>query len=343
MDLARRADVSVTIGGHDATSYISPSLLSFSYSDNASGKADSIQLELHDRDGKWAEAWAPEKGTDIQAAVTCINWVDNIKSLSLSFGAFVVDSVEHSGPPDKISIKAVSASLNSDLRDTKRTKAWEAYDLERMANEIATKYGLVLLYTAPTYTFARMDQREESDLAFITRLATERGVLCKVHDGKMALYDGVDADAQATSFTIAKRGGQFSPKSYNFTRKSHGTAYSTCSVAYLDPSTETTITATYDVSGNVASATGTKNLLVNQRVESEAEAKILAQKSLRRANAAECTGSLEIMGHPYFLAGITIELTGFGTYSGQYFVESVEHRVGDGYTCSAKIRSVLEY
>ena len=52
-DHSRRVALSVSIGGHDATSFLWPYLLSFSYTDNATGKADSLRIELQDRDGKW--------------------------------------------------------------------------------------------------------------------------------------------------------------------------------------------------------------------------------------------------------------------------------------------------
>ncbi len=48
---ARRVTLAVFIGGHDASSYVDPHLLDFSFKDNAGGKADEIQLSLHDRDG----------------------------------------------------------------------------------------------------------------------------------------------------------------------------------------------------------------------------------------------------------------------------------------------------
>ena len=82
---------------------------------------------------------------------------------------------------------------------------------------------------------------------------------------------------------------------------------------------------------------------VNQRVESESDARELAQNALRNKNGGECTGSLEIMGHPGLVAGITIALTGFGAFSGDYFVEKAEHKIGGGYTTSAELRRTLTY
>lgn len=345
-DEARRVALSVSIGGHDATSYLEPCLLSFSYSDNASGKADSIQLELQDREGRWSDAWAPVKGTRVMASLRCLNWFGPGEHAALNCGAFSVDEVQFSGVPDKVSLKAVSASLNTTLRETAKTRAWEGYSLEGVAQEMAAQHGLTLLYDAPAHTFARQDQREESDLAFLTRLSRERGVNVKVHDGKMALYGAKEADSKPGVLTISKKGGQFSPKSYSFKEKSAGTAYSACEVNYRDPATQEVYTYAFDAQGQrVQQAPGDAKKIwsINQRVESEADARKLAQNSLRAKNGGECTGSLEIMGHPGLVAGITISLTGFGRFSGEYFVEKAEHKIGSGYTTSAEVRRVLSY
>lgn len=343
---ARRVHVSVQIGGHDATDFLEPYLLSFSFTDNASGKADSLQLELHDRDSKWMDDWMPQKGTAIVASVTCQDWFGQGQHGTLSCGTFTVDEVEFSGVPAKVSLKAVTASLSSGIRETARTKAWESYSLQGVANEVATAHGLTLLYDAPDLSFARQDQREESDLAFLTRLSAARGVNVKVHDGKLAVYAAKNGDSRASSLAIAKTGDQFSPTSYSFKEKSQGTAFTGCEVKYLDPDTRQVFSYAYNAEGKrveAAAPTAKKVWAINQRVESEADARALAQNALRGKNQGECTGSIEIMGHPGLVAGITLSLTGFGHFSGAYFVEKAEHKIGSGYTTSAEIRRTLAY
>ena len=71
---ARRVRLAVTIGGHDATDALAPSLLSATYTDNAAGKADEVRLNLHDRDGKWLGEWAPKKGTEVSMRILCTDW-----------------------------------------------------------------------------------------------------------------------------------------------------------------------------------------------------------------------------------------------------------------------------
>lgn len=342
-DLARRVLPRVTIGGHDATAALDPCLIGLSYTDNASGKADEIQIEVHDRDGRWAGGWMPQKGTVVTAEITCLNWFGPDTIATLPCGSFSVDEVDYSGPPGKVSIKAVSAALTSSLRETNQTRAWENYSLHGVANQIATSHDLTLMYNGPDFTFTRQDQREESDLAFVTRLARDRGLGVKVHDGKLVLSDLLTLDQQSGTLTIPRSGSMFSPKSWRFTLKSEGTAYNGCEVSYLDPETRELRSYRFQ-DPSTGAGEARKIVAVNQRIESEAEARDFAQKNLRNLNAGEATGSITIMGHPGLVAGKVITLTDFGLYDGDYMVETASHKTGGGaYETAADLRRTLTY
>ncbi|MCL2458901.1 MAG: contractile injection system protein, VgrG/Pvc8 family [Desulfobulbus sp.] len=344
-ELARRAQLQVTIGGHDATSYIEPYLTSFTFSDQAEGKSDEIQIELHDRDGKWRNGWLPSKGAKITAAIRCLNWFGPGQSPALNCGSFTCDEVSYSGPPDKVSIKGVSASLTGPLRETERTQGWEAFSLEGVAGDIAGRNGLSLFYDAGAHAFDRQDQRGESDLAFLTRLAEERGVSVKVRDDQLILYGARDADARPAGLTFQRSGEGFATVSeYDFKEKSEGTGFTACEVQYHDPATGETHTATYNPSGKpLDEETTIKPLVMDRRIESEAAAMELARNSLRGQNGGECAGSFTIMGHPGLVAGMTVSMSGFGRFDGAYFVTKADHKLGGKYTTSAEIRRVMGY
>ena len=340
---ARRVRLSVSIGGHDATSFLEPYVLSFSYTDHATDKADEVQLELQNRDGRWNADWWPAKGTSVTAGLACSDWFGPGKGGSLSCGSFTVDTVKYEGPPDTLSIKAVSASLTTELRDTNRTKGWENHTLKVVAAEIAEKNGLGLQYTGDPCPFRRVDQREESDLSFLQRLATAHGANLKVHDGTIYLFSAQLGDAQSASATIRRFGDAFSPEHFSFEEKSDDTDYSDCSVAYKDPETGETSKATFPnpESGEQA---GEKPLTINQRVESLDAALRLAKSHLRQSNKAGSEGTLDMPGHPSIRAGQTVALTGFGKFDGTWFVETSKQSLGDGgYKTSLTIRRTLRY
>lgn len=338
--LARRVTLSVSIGGHDATSALQPSLLDFTFTDNASGEADEVQISLHDREGHWNSDWKPSKGTPVTASITVSDWFGPNQNASLPCGEFTIDEVTFSGPPDKVSIKAVSSALTTGLRDTAKTRGWENFSLRGMAEQIAAENGLTLIYDGPEHNFNRHDQRSESDLAFLNRLAKERAMNCKVHDGKLILFHGPAAESRPAGLTIPKTGSPLSPVSYSFKQSSSGTAYTSAEASYTDPALGETHTATANATGSTDTNTGAgKTLTLDTRVESPAEAENLAESALYNANSEENSASLELMGHPGLVAGVTVNLSGFGDFSGTYFVKKAEHKVSGsgGYTTSVEL------
>lgn len=336
---ARNVILHVIIGGHNATDYIKPALLDFSFIDNAKGKADEISLTLADPDGKWSGAWKINKGMELVASLKCFNWCEPDKHIFLPMGHFTVDTIGLSGPPDKISIKAVSAAKTSHISEEQNTKGWEDFTLKGIATELAEKHGLKLMYNAPDHPFQRQDQREESDLAFLHRLCKSCSVNLKIHDGKMIFYDAKKGDAQNPSLSIKKKGEQFSPTSYSFSESSNGT-FAKAEVNYHNPTKNENYTAVVSPEGPPPSG---QTLKLNKRVESSAAAIALGESALREKNESAETANISVMGHPSLVAGITINIQGFGSYDGIYFVEKAEHKIGTGYTTSAELRKTLRY
>jgi phage protein D len=344
-DLARRVFLKVSIDGHDATSFLEPYLTSFAYSDQAEGKSDEISLELHDRDGKWMEEWMPSKGTAVSASIRCLNWRGPGQNMVLDCGKFTADEVSCSGPPTKVSLKAVSASLSGPLRETAHTRAWEGFSLRGVAEDVAGRNGLALYYEADAHRFERQDQRNESDLAFLQRLSEDRGVNLKVRDDRLILFSAKEADSRAASLSFLRAGeGYGAVSEWEFQSKSEGTAFSACTVEYHDPASGELRKYTYNPGGGEMTAENTAKIYpLDNRVESEADAMALAQNKLRGANKGEVTGSFTVFGNPGLVAGLTVEMEGFGTFSGRYFVNKTTHSVGGKYTTKAEIRKVLGY
>jgi phage protein D len=56
----RRAWITVEYDGKDITEAVSNSVLTFEYTDNASGEADSLDITVHDREGRWREDYYPK-------------------------------------------------------------------------------------------------------------------------------------------------------------------------------------------------------------------------------------------------------------------------------------------
>lgn len=339
---ARRAFVRVSINGHDATAFITPSLLDFSYTDNCSGKADEVQLSLQDREARWNGPWKPQKGMKIVASLSVKDWFAQGEDATLSCGSFKIDEISLDGPPDIFKIKAVSAALTSNLREEKRTRAWENQSLKGIATQLAGEHGLELHDESngegENSYMVRQDQREEADLPFIHRLAHERAMHCKVHDGKLILADSVKAEQQNPVLTLSRVGTDTPVTRYSFKQSSSGTAYTKAEAAYTDSSTGQVHTATAQVAHDSADA-NPKTMQLNARVESSAEAMRLTSSALHNANKSKDTASVDCMGHPGLVAGLTVNLADFGDFSGSYLIEKATHRLGNsGYTTALELR-----
>lgn len=331
--LARRVELNLSIGGSDITDDIAPYLLSFTYNDNRSGEADSITVELEDRQGKFIGDWFPKRNSVMTASIRVKDWKGAGDTQILKCGIFEIDEIEAS--QGTLSIKGVSSPVTYAGRRESVTKTWEKMQLKSIAQDIAAKAGLTLNYTsAENPEFGRIDQTQESNLQFLTRLTHRSGLAIKIVDGKISIYNEVDAEKESASLTISRTDG--SVRGWSFKTQSVNT-YKSCEVSYFDPNSKSLIEADAAEPDDMPSG---QVLKINTRVETQAEAEALAQSKLRDANKREVTGSLDLVGDVRLLDGIVIAVEGFGTFDGKYRIATSSHSVASGgYTTRVELES----
>lgn len=334
----RHASVSLSLGGVDVSGKISGSLISFSYQDQASDKSDSINCTLEDRDRKWQSGWMPTKGLRAVAAITVFDWLGPGDNATLPCGSFEIDEVEVNGPPDVVSIKGVSTPVTAPLRRQKNSKSWENTTLKAVVSEVAAKNGLAPMVLAQAIQIKRVDQREESDLQFLQRLAKKYGLNIKVSEATCVMFSGQQRDALSAVATITR--GESWVSRFSFKTQASD-LFSAAEVSYWDPEKKEMKQQTFSP-GEVS--TGQK-LKINRRVESVGEAKLVAQGELREKNKKETEGSLDLVGDPRLVAGQVVTIAGWGKFDGPYAIESATHALsrGQGYTTSIQIRRTLSY
>ena len=325
---SRWAEVVIFYEGVNISKDIAPYLTSFSYTDNASDKADDISLSLEDRKRLWVDDWFPSKGDKIKASIVIHDWDDINKTESLPCGTFEVDQIECSGPPNQITIKAISTLVSKPMRQEKHTKAWEHVKLSTIAGDIANKNGLKLFWDCPNDPlFERRDQVEVSDLEFFAGLSRDYGIAVKVTDTQLVCYDEETYESHSPVGELF-----FDDKkliNWHFSSKAAGT-YKSARLQYHDPvKNETHVVAEDSEDGTE----GTGRVLeINQKADTLADAKKIAKEKLRKANKKEITGNLTLMGDLRFVGGSNIKITGFGAFDGNYVIEKATHSVSGGYT-----------
>lgn len=333
----RTASLQLIYESKDISASIARFVTGFEYTDHSDGKADDLQITLEDSDQRWKSDWYPSKGAKITASI--ISEVDG-KRAALDCGVFEIDEIEPSGFPELFTIKAASAAVSKSIRAEKKTVAWESITLREIVGKLAATHGMGAYYEAPVVAFSRIDQRDESDLSFLSRLCTQNGLSLKVSGEKLIVFDGKDFEAKGASFTVSRL--DRSLESYRFTDKAHD-IYRACEVSYQDPASKAD--KTYRFTPDNTPAVG-EVLKINRRVESLAAAQRVAQAELRKKNKGEVKGSLTMVGHPGMVAGLNLNATGFGTYDGKYFIEEASHRYdrsSSGYVVALTIHRELGY
>ena len=332
-----RARLDCRYNNKDISADLAPHVLSFSYTDNEGGKADDLNIRLEDSQGLWQGPWLPQKGSILAVAIQSITGGN---ARRLNCGIFAVDQVELSGPPDTVTLKAVSSFTAKALKQEKKSRAWEKVHLETVARQIAGEHGLGFYFAGKDpRVLDRLDQREESDLAFLKRLCADRDFNLKLSGEKLILFESQKLEQADPVFSIVR--GRSPIYRFSFATKTCE-IFRGCEINYWD--SDQKMVQKYSFIPPGAPASG-EILHINQRVESLAQAKDKARAMLRRKNKQEVTGSLELMGDPGLLSGLTGSLSGWGQFDGKYIITSAVHSQNRtaGYRTTVKIRKVVAW
>lgn len=345
---ARRTAVEIAFDGVDITGSIRPYLLSMTYTDNEEDETDDLQIQLQDREQLWLENWltqavdaAAAAKLRMEAVIVRENWNGSGRDDLLHCGTFELDSVKASGPPSEITIQGTSLAFSESIRQTQKSKAWEAYYLSGIAGEMAASAGMTLMYEAaedPYYI--RVEQIKTSDISFLSTLCHNAGISMKATGGLLVLFDQAAYERNPPVFTIRRGSGVYS--SYDLSTGSAETKYATCRVSYVDPSGKC-IEAIASDPDQKGSDTTKQRLEITAKVSSIAEAQALAEKMLRLRNKYEKTAVFTLPGNPALVAGVTVGLEKWGAWSGRYIVKQALHTVSrNGYTTKLTLRRCLE-
>lgn len=359
----RRASLMLKYNGKEmGTEYLNKYLIDFTYEDAAPGDQDSISITLDDREANWQGTWKPEFGDKLIAEITVMNWDKPGEKAKLPCGSFDVDAIDIDGPPDKVIVQALALPIEgAQAKQETRTKAWEKAKLKTIAQDIASRAKLKLLYSASSNpTYERLDQTDQTDFSFLVQKAKDEGIAVKISGGKLVLFDEEEYEKKPAVLDIVKGKGNII--SYSFSDSSTTTAYGSCVVTYRPPAptkkakkkdkgkaqaatttskktTSKVITGKY----SLPNASGLPVLRINERVETVAEANRLAKNKLREHNKQAGLATISLEGDINLASGITANVGGFGRFDGKYIIVTAAHRIGSNaaYTTDIQIRKVL--
>lgn len=193
----------LTLNREDITDNISDRLINLTMTDNRGFEADQLDIELDDSDGL---VELPVRGAVLSLY---LGW----KGFALvGKGDFTVDEVEHHGAPDAVTLRARSADFRGTL-NSRREESWHDTTLGAVVEAIAVRNKLKagVVPSLAGIQIPHIDQSQESDAVFLTRLAERNGGAVSVKAGKLLMLkagSGTTASGKAIpQITIERSSG----------------------------------------------------------------------------------------------------------------------------------------
>ena len=306
------------------------------------GQTAYVSASYIKESGTNSETHHAATGLVIQGMIVRQNWKGDGSDEPLDCGTFELDSVDCSGPPATVTIKGTSLPVSAQIRRTKKTKAWEKYYLNGIANEIAGKNGMVCMFLSGQNPFyERIEQYQTSDIEFLKDLCHDAGCSLKATNKMLVIFDQADYESRPAIRTIKRKDGSYTQ--YKLLTSTADTLYTSCRVFYDDPASGRCIEATAYVEDYDSENEKNQHLNLNRKVSSVGEAKALAEKNLRLHNKFGKKVQFTMPGDPSMLSGLNIQVADWGAWNGKYLITQAKHTVNSsGYTTTISARRILE-
>ena len=194
-------DFMLKLDDRDITQNVSPRLISLSMTDKRGLEADQLDIQLDDSDGRLV---LPARGATLSL------WLGWEGAPLLQKGNFTIDTIEFQGAPDKLTIRGCSADFRGKL-NVRREQSWHDTTIGAIVNTIAQRNQLTASVAAglSSITISHIDQSQETDAAFLTRLAERNGAFVSIKAGKvifMKAGQAVTASGKTIPLMVIERG-----------------------------------------------------------------------------------------------------------------------------------------
>lgn len=300
----------ILANNNDITNLLNGRLMSLSISDEIGLVSDSLTIELDDRD---CILDVPACGAELEVFLG----YDELYTM----GKFVVDEIELKNPPQTISITArASNAAFEDIGSFKspRSYSWENYTLKGIIQTVAKRYRLTesMATDFAGIMVSHIDQTDESDCAFIQRVASEYNASIKIAGGKLLFIsplsgkfpDGTDLPAIPINQNIIN---------YQMRIAERG-KYKKVIAKYYD----------FDEAEEkkVSAGSGSPAFTLRDTYTSANRASLQAKRKLKEITTGTKTLSLELIGNPLVSAESVIQVSGVRPeVAGLWVVKAAQH------------------
>lgn len=298
---------------NDVTASFRGQLVSMTITDKQGTDSDELEFIVSDAGGRVV---LPRRGVMIRVA---IGWQGQPLT---DKGTYQVDEVEHSGPPDQVRVKGRAAQMQGKIK-SQRDDSYTGQTLGQILTAVAQRHGIkpAIDPTLAAQPIAHIDQTNESDLNFITRLGKDYGATATVKDGRLVfLPAGSGQSASGKPLppaTLTRRQGV----SHSFTISDREGGDSGVQAQWRDLGAAETKTA---VAGSTDGPVKTLKTVYPTPAEATAAAMAVKTEAKRKQREIRITCD---RGMPELIAGQPIRLSGFRAEIGEvpWVVEECTH------------------
>ncbi|QHM74117.1 hypothetical protein C7M52_00038 [Mixta theicola] len=354
-------DFLIEINNQDVTTQFRERLIELKLEDKRGFTADLLNISLDDTDGQLA---LPPRGGIIKLF---IGWKGQEL---LKKGEYTIDTVTHSGTPDKLSITASSIDYRGRM-NVRREASYHETTLEAVVKQVAERQRLrpVVAEKFKHIAIKHIDQTQETDSAFITRLASLYGAVAVIKMASLLFFEPGGAvtasgkpvpplslarhDGNAHNFSIADRGAytgvvarwldtkDTQPKQITLQRKSKGQS----NTAGQQGDNKSQTAAATDPETYLMGSP--HNVLVLPSIYKNKEDAVSAAKAKwQELQRSVATFSLTLAnGRADLIPEMPVKVSGFKSVidAQPWLIESVEHRISSsGYTNKLYLEAVTE-
>ena len=329
MEAMKKPVVEISIAGKNVTTDVSPYLSKISSDDRLEAESDSIDLTFEDTGKLWQTSWFPQKGDTLAVK---LGYSGNL----LDCGAFEIDEISFDTPPDTLTVRALAASITKSLR-TRNSKAFESQSLAKIAQYFADKHGLKVVGSSSELQNIEIDrktQEDQTDLSFLAGIAKEYGFIFSVRGKQLVFMDVEDLESTPATMVV-------NPEMLNKCSLKDKTSQTFGAVVISKRNARTGSVTKCSIDDD--DDEGADTLVIDENVDNDAQAQARARGALKEKNKDKTTGSVGFDGDTRIVAGMNIDLTGYGQFSGKWHVFEARHSVDSqgGYTTEASIRKIV--
>ena len=288
-------------------------LKSIRYIDKITSESPEIEIVLHDREQVWQNEWFPPTGSRLSLTLKYREESNYIEA-----NGFEIDKLDFSfdGNGDTLRLRGQQTPFSKSLRE-KRSVEYENVTLRGLIDTIAQRQGLTVQGTVAEITFERLTQNEQSDLEFLTRLAEDYGHIIKIEGDNLIIYSWDQLNSEPADFTIDRE----QINKFRASKKLVG-IYRAARIVYEKTDDENR--SEFEIEAQRPNDSEDV-LVINQRSESPAQSEAIAKEKLRKANADEWKGDVNMEGEYWQRAGVNINIESFGQFDGKWQIQEVEH------------------